>query len=234
MASEAALSLAKNMTDAAIHESGGDDVARSVYLLIQRFPEYEELSEGQTADLETLLAVVDRADEVLTEGKKILKAVKLIMLGKMGLFERAIAESTALYEEEPDWTNAIGVANAYKRQGDAKNAIRMFIKAIEHDKEDISALLEIGDLYLEQEGFAEALGYYEKALHKDNGHPWAMPSALFCQYRLTQGEDTLAQLQGIANAEDCECGVAGILAQITGDTGAAPRAQYLLEKLAPA
>jgi lipopolysaccharide biosynthesis regulator YciM len=231
MASEAALSLVEEMSDSAIREGGGDVVARRVYGVIQSFPEHEQLSEGQLADLNALLALVDHADEVLSEDKKILKAVKLIMLGKLGLFERAIAESTAIYEEEPDWTNAVGVANAYKRAGDAANAIRMFVKALEHDQEDISALLEIGDLHLERDDFSEALGFYERALHKDNQHPWAAPSALYCQYRLTKDDDNLTQLQAMAKAEDCECGVAGLLAQITGDAGAAHRAEYLLEKL---
>jgi tetratricopeptide (TPR) repeat protein len=157
-----------------------------------------------------------------------------MLLSKIGRYQEAVEATQARYQELPNWETAIAVANAARRAGDLELAVTMFLRATEHDPEDITCWLEVGDIRLEEERFAESLQAYERVLAVEGDHAWALPSAFFCRWRLQGQSNWLQSLQELANQEGCTCGMEGCLTQLFGGYGSADgiaRAEYLLEKL---
>jgi hypothetical protein len=57
-------------------------------------------------------------------------------------------------------------------------------------------------MYCERGQWQPALRWYENALAKERGHPWAHPSALFCRWRLTDDERHLNELVELARQQN--------------------------------
>lgn len=156
-----------------------------------------------------------------------------MLLSKNGQYEAALAMTEQQYREAPDWTSAVAVANAARRAGNLERAIAMFTAAGRHDPDDVSCWLEVGDIHLEQQRFAEALEAYELVLAKERDHQWALPSAFYCRHRLGIVGQWLASLREVANQEGCTCGMQGCLQAVLGGYGSddgIARASYLLDK----
>jgi tetratricopeptide (TPR) repeat protein len=156
-----------------------------------------------------------------------------MLLSKNGRYEEALALTEQAYQQTPNWGSAIAVAAAARRAGDLERAVAMFTKSAEYDPKDDTCWLDIGDIRLEQGRFVEALEAYENALRLDARHPWALPSAFYCRYRLSMEGNWLASLHEVANQEGCTCGLQGCLTEIFGgysSQNAIERAQYLLSK----
>ncbi len=157
-----------------------------------------------------------------------------MLLSKNGRYEEALALTEHLYRQAPNWETAVAAANAAQRAGDMERAAAMFAKGAERDPDDETCFLEIGDIRLAQGRWADALAAYEKALAKDPGHPWALPSAFYCRHRLGIAGAWLASLREVANQEGCTCGLEGCLTLILGGYGSSQgiaRAEYLLGKI---
>ena len=120
--------------------------------------------------------------------------------------ERQVAPDLALaaerYTRDPNWNTAVASANALRRAKRFDEALAMFQKATEHDPEDLTANLDIGDMLIDAERYAEALASYERTLAEDPEHPWALPSAQFCRF-MTGDADYLLQIS-VADSEDYE------------------------------
>ena len=157
-----------------------------------------------------------------------------MLLSKNGRYEEALSLTSERYRQQPNWDTAVAAANAARRAGDLETAVTMFTKGTEHNPNDDTCLLEIGDIRLEQDRFAEALAAYERALEIIEHHAWALPSAFYCRERLKIEGNWLASLREVANQEGCTCGMQGCLTSIFGGYGsedAIARASYLLDKL---
>ncbi|MCL2849100.1 MAG: tetratricopeptide repeat protein [Micrococcales bacterium] len=156
-----------------------------------------------------------------------------MLLSKNGQYTEALELAKAQYDQNPTWNTAGAVANAARRLGDLDYAVQMFTVAAEHDPDDDTCFLDIGDTYLEQDRWAEALTAYETVLAKDSAHQWALPSAFYCRHQLGVPGPWLDSLTEIANQEGCTCGLADCLSQVFGgyttDQGIA-RAQQLVAR----
>ncbi len=111
----------------------------------------------------------------------------------------------------------------------------MFATAADLDNKDVTALLEVGDIELEDGRSREALAAYEEALRRQKAHAWAEPSAWYCRFLLTNHERWLKKLREAASEPADECGVEGALAELFGgysNERRRSRAAYLLRKLA--
>jgi tetratricopeptide (TPR) repeat protein len=156
-----------------------------------------------------------------------------MLLSKNGRYDEAIAFTERRYRQSPSWDAAVGAANAARRDGDWDRAAAMFARGAEHDPTDVTCLLEVGDIRLEQRRWSEALAAYEQALAKEAEHAWALPSAFFCRHQLGVPGNWLASLHELANQEGCTCGLEGCLTEMFGGYGASrsiERAEYLLAK----
>jgi len=100
--------------------------------------------------------------------------------------------------------------------------------------DDVTAFLEVGDIHLENGSYSEALTAYEAALEREDRQPWALPSALFCRYRLTSDRKWLRRLRAIAHRPIDECGIGPSLERLLKgylSEDARQRAESLLARL---
>lgn len=220
----------RDLDDERLRGLGSEGVARRLQPLATSFPDPSRGDDVQ-ADLERLLDVLDRAERLLGKDPDLF-TIRLMVLGNAGRADQALALAREAYDQAPGWQTAGGVANALRRRGDAAGAVEMFRKAAAHDPEDVSALLDAGDLLLDTEQWAAALESYEEALAREPEQPWAVPSSAYCRYRLTGEERWLDELRRLAEQAPDECGVEDVLGQLFGapageDTA---RARELLQR----
>jgi tetratricopeptide (TPR) repeat protein len=108
------------------------------------------------------------------------------MLGRrLGSSEETLGFARHAYQVEPAWKNAIGVANVLRDLKRIDEAAQWFRKAVEHDPTDVSAHLDLGDMYLDAQRWDDAIAEYEKAAKKEADHPWAVASIYFARFRKT-------------------------------------------------
>lgn len=115
------------------------------------------------------------------------------LLRKSGLFDeaRAFVLETA---SERNWHTAIAQGLIARAEGKVEQAVAAFEEAQRFDPDDVSCRLEAGDTLLNVERWTEALLWYERARKSDEQHPWAHPSALWCQYKLTDDDERARSL----------------------------------------
>lgn len=200
------------------------DLLHFFAVLVKRYPEHGELSANQEEHLTLALDRMRLAETAHGFDSKLL-VLKLMAMRKLGRFGEAVEEGKAAHAANPSWHSAIAIANTLKRAGDVGGAIAYFREAAQLDAGDVSALLEVGDMDIAKEDWAEALEAYEQALAREPKHPWAAPSAAFCRYQLRGDRSELGRLRRMARAGRDRCGVQGFLAGVTGETPPGVRQQ---------
>jgi tetratricopeptide (TPR) repeat protein len=200
---------------------------------VQLFPENTALTTDQRALLVRVLEAIQRIVSERGQSEESL-VIELMTLGKLGQFDEALRRARKAFEERPTWATAIAIGNALRRAGNSKGAAEMFAAAAELDKEDVTALLEVGDIELEAGRINEALSAYQAALAREKSHSWAEPSAWFCRFLLTGQEKWQKKLRKAASEPADECGVESALLEMFGrysNDQRRSRAEYLLQKL---
>jgi tetratricopeptide (TPR) repeat protein len=210
------------------------DIVREIYQTAVKIPEpFSSLSEDEKQSASRLMNRFEEAEAkygVLPH----VEFLRPMLLSKNGRYEEALALTEQSYQQSPNWETAVAAANAARRAGDLERAAAMFAKGAEHDPNDETCLLEIGDIRLGQDRCADALVAYEKVLGKDAMHQWALPSAFYCRYRLGIEGNWLASLREVVHQEGCTCGLEGCLTSVFGGYGSSDgiaRAEYLLSKI---
>ena len=87
------------------------------------------------------------------------------------------------YQVDPSWKSAIGVANALRDAKQIDQAAQWFRKALDHDKTDVSAHLDMGDMFLDADRLDDAMREYEHAERKQPDHPWATASMYYIRWK---------------------------------------------------
>lgn len=211
-----------------------DAIVRDIYQAAVEIPEpYSSLSKDQKQSASRLLSRFEEAEAKYGElpHSAILRPM---LLSKNGRYEEALALTEQRYQQAPGWDTAVAAANAARRAGDPERAAAMFARGAKHDPDDVTCFLEIGDIRLEQDRWADALASYEMVLAKDAEHQWALPSAFYCRHRLGVEGEWLASLREVASQEGCTCGLEGCLTSVLGGYGSSQgiaRAEYLLDKI---
>lgn len=227
---ELAQYLRRNLDHLAGALLGAERVVNTIGQLARALPEHDELNDEEAANLAEALARVRAIREVHGPSERAL-VVELMLLGKLGRFDEAVEVGRAAYVAAPTWSSATALANALRRSGDVTASIEFFWAASRHDPTDVTALLEVGDIKLEQGNWGPALKAYEAALVREPEHPWAHPSSFYCRWRLTGDILWMTHLRRIAEQDPDTCGVAGALQQIVGGytaDNARARAAHLL------
>lgn len=114
--------------------------------------------------------------------------IRIGLLRKSGYLNEALQVAGPL-DEAQNWHHAIAIGLILRRKEDPQQAEKAFIKALEYNPEDISARLEAADTWYEFRYWQQALQWYEDVLKKEPEHVWALPSSLYCQWRLS-GDET--------------------------------------------
>ena len=107
---------------------------------------------------------------------------------RLGAPEEALGFAQHAYQIDPSWKSAIGVANALKDGKQFDQAAKWFRKALDHDKDDVSAHLDLGDMFLDLTRYDEALREYDLAMRKQPDHPWAQASSYYTRWKQHPGD----------------------------------------------
>ena len=106
---------------------------------------------------------------------------------RLGNAELGLAMAQQAYHLEPSWKTAVGVANALKEQRQVDEAASWYRKALSHDPDDLSALIDLSDLFLDAERWADVIKVCDQVLAKeDNG--WAAANRYYAYYRQSGGD----------------------------------------------
>jgi tetratricopeptide (TPR) repeat protein len=90
------------------------------------------------------------------------------------------------------------LAVALRRTRQPDEAAAAYVKAHEADPADMGCLLDAAAIRQEQGQWAEALRLYERVLARQ-AHPWAVPSAHYCRFKLTGDLPSLEALRAIGH-----------------------------------
>jgi tetratricopeptide (TPR) repeat protein len=105
---------------------------------------------------------------------------------RLGTFAEGLAMAQQAYQLEPAWNNAVAVANLLADQKKIDEAAQWYRRALDHDKTDASAHVDMGDMFLGAGRFDEAIAEYEKAVKKEPDHAWAVPSIHYARFKQTK------------------------------------------------
>lgn len=157
--------------------------------------------------------------------------LKLLVLCRLGRYDDAYKTGKRFFEMARTWSTATGLANVAKRLNLWAEVRELLDHAAELDQTDTSALLDLGDHFLEQRNWHLSTQYYNRVIKRNSTHSWALASRSFCAFQLTQDREDLAVLERIANENnhDCECG-AGIFGWLVTD-GASLNGQTRAKRL---
>lgn len=174
-----------------------------------RFPEAYCATLSQVSYLKRWLALCER----YSANHTMAKSGHLLML-RAGLFRRAaeFAQGEALVRAahalEPSWYTGMALALLLRQQGKCQEADDAFQLCLQLDPEDVSAYLEAGDMYCDREMWEKAVKWYEGVLQKQPSHKWALPSSIYCRWKLTGNQklrDHLLSLAGTLNRANSLC-----------------------------
>ncbi len=200
-----------------------------------RYPEPADATDWQCEQLSRAVETVEMVERLFGSDPQIV-LFKCQMLGKAGRFDDAKAVAITAFEGDPMFNTATAVAMAHKRAGDRDGAVTWFRKAAEIDPTCEWTLLDIGDMMVDDGKYEVALSAYEEALQRVPNHDWAVPSAVFCRYKMTGDRGLYDELRGMALAMPCQCGLADQMKKISGGYNYEDRrmrATWLMAKLQP-
>lgn len=135
------------------------------------------------------LVTLESGSRVLAAFRALHPAEDLLWFGgsmvarRIGDRAEALALAKQAYAIVPGWKAAIGVANALRDDGKIDDAATWFRRALGHDRSDVSAHLDLGDMFLEAGRLDEATREYESAIVKEADHPWATASLAYLRWK---------------------------------------------------
>lgn len=118
---------------------------------------------------------------------------------KLGRLDEALGLAERGYAAHPGYHLASAVAEVHKARNDEAAWRYWQETALRHDAANVPTRLDLGDYYLEQGRFDEAIRWYQQALEQEPGHPWATPS-LYAAHAYQGSAEWQAKLQAYAAA----------------------------------
>jgi tetratricopeptide (TPR) repeat protein len=131
-------------------------------------------------------------------GESMAAMLRAGLLRKAGFFDDALSVARAALDRSPNWHAATALGLTLREKGDYLEAEKAFQQALQLDPDDVSARLEAADTFFERQQWQPALKWYDNALAKEPQQPWALPSALFCRWMLTNEERHFRDLVELA------------------------------------
>jgi tetratricopeptide (TPR) repeat protein len=170
-----------------------------LHALMQRDTPLPEDLEPVRRNAEAALAVIHLVREHHQRHAR-LAFVATSLLRRLGRPNDAYRLALRFYEDEPAWHPAIQVALAEVARGNLGHAVTWYERALELDPQDISAHLEIADLFAANGRYGAARARYARVLERDSNHAWAKPSYLAMTYRTRLEHAPRAELDALADA----------------------------------
>ncbi len=177
-------------------ESLDEDLAWQLFAtVLNRAPEFSFATVG---DLETAGRWSDLCQRYLKVRGGSQRDYSLMicagLMRKSGLLVDAEKLVRARNVQSADWQSRTALGLILREKGDLNAAEASFREAIQLEPGDLSARLEAGDMFVNQENFEKALLWYEDALALKSTDEWAIPSSLYCHWKLSKNKRALAEL----------------------------------------
>ena len=160
---------------------------RILALAVNRFPERRWLRPSLRRKLEQYATIATQAPAAL-RGNAEFQMLHAGLLRKLGRFDEALVVARDRSQVPAGWCSYAAEGLALRESGDCEKAAEAFERALTFDPEDLSARLEAADGYLTHDAWEKAQRWYEQVLQREADHPWAFPSALFCQWKKSGDE----------------------------------------------
>ncbi|KAF1054302.1 MAG: hypothetical protein GAK43_00968 [Stenotrophomonas maltophilia] len=129
--------------------------------------------------------------------------LRIGLLRRAGAFDEALQLCAAA---DSDWHLAVARGLLLRQMQRAEDADAAFRQAVTLRPDDPSAYLEAADTWLDANGWAQALDWYAAVLERHPEHPWALPSSLYAQWRMTADEALIEHLVQLTNADNGRAG----------------------------
>lgn len=104
---------------------------------------------------------------------------------KLGKFPEAVDLSRQGAVVEPSFMTAIGHANALRESGRIEEAIAAMHEARRHDPDDVTTWLDVGDMRMDQQRWADAAQAYAEVVKKEPNHPFGAAYLHYTRFKAT-------------------------------------------------
>jgi tetratricopeptide (TPR) repeat protein len=155
---------------------------RILAVAVNRFPERRWLRRKDSNKLEGYAEIAAHVPATLRSSPAF-QMLHAGILRKLGRFEEALAVARDTTLTAVGWHSLVAAGLALRERGDCDAAAAAFEQALTFNPDDLSARLEAGDGYLRHHAWDKAHAWYMQVLQRQADHPWAFPSALFCQWK---------------------------------------------------
>lgn len=180
--------------------------------MLQKLPMPVPEQHPTRTNLSHALAMLDVVRELHPKMPEAYVATALA-LRRAGRIPDAVKVAESAINHAPAWQSWVALGCARRDAKDLDGACEAFTKAADSDKSDASALLDVGDLRLEQGKLEDALSAYEAALERRPDDTWATPSAAFARSML-KGDAASRELLLDGAAADPESRAAALVVQL--------------------
>lgn len=181
----------------ALSAVGADDLEKrilpSILRMVSRCPSPVLLEDERRKNIDAAAAILGAFYQTHPQHPLLVFAIAAT-LRRQGQFDPAIQFAAFAYQLKSDWNTTIGVACAYRDAKRVEEAVQWFRHAHGQRPDDVAALLDVGDTYLDADRFDEAIGAYREVLAKAPAEDWAQTSILYAVFRKSGAEGDFAPL----------------------------------------
>lgn len=111
-----------------------------------------------------------------------LAGIASMLARRAGQVDEALQIARTSFERAPSWHGAVALANAARAADRWDEAEAAWGAALKLQPDDVSVRLDWADALLDRGDVAGARTLYRQVLDREPEHPWALPSALFCDF----------------------------------------------------
>lgn len=163
-------------------------------MVLHTNPEAKNSTIRGLRNLERWARIVDKFDKLHPTTETRANTLRVGILRKAGLFDEAQTAAQQYMARDKSWNMAAALGLVLKAKGDLNAALGAFKTAMTIHEGEMVAKTEIGDMFFDQQDYKTALAWYEDILTTEAEHDWALPSAIFCRFKLTSNEAFLDEL----------------------------------------
>ncbi|MCL4203488.1 MAG: tetratricopeptide repeat protein [Pirellulaceae bacterium] len=173
-------------------------VLKLFLLVLQRYPESRLITASQQQELDRYVEIARRwiySGELLD----LAEMTRTGLLRKAGRFSEALQVALRFVQERPGWHSYTAEGLVRREMGDVAGALAAFERAIQYAPDDLADRLEAADMFFDHQQWEDARRWYSHVLESHPDHPWALPSSLYCQWKLTGDKSHLDRIWAMLN-----------------------------------
>ncbi|MCE9575568.1 MAG: tetratricopeptide repeat protein [Deltaproteobacteria bacterium] len=150
--------------------------------ITQRCPTPMEKDDPRLTNVQAAARIIDSIRGVY--GNQGFVWFTAVMIGRrLGSTEQTLEMAQHAFKLDGKSMSAVSVANVLRDLKRTDEAAKWFHKAADIDKEDVSAFLDCGDMYIDAQRWDDAIAEYDKVLKRSPDHTWATPSRYYCYFK---------------------------------------------------